>query len=333
MYRLMKLVASLALLALLIFLLDWSAAAVAIRHADPFWVAAAFLISVAGVLISADKWNGLLRDSRVVIGFVKAARLYWIGMFFSNFLPTSVGGDAVRLMLTPSRGRTERVAGTILLERLTGLLIMLALSAIGLALRPGYFPDGVPHQLFIVTLVGLIACGLVLLIAPALLARLLPGIIDRLPPLLQRFFRKLHRVTITVAKQARHRSAMGRALLLSLPFYGTIILAQYFVLRAVDADVPLVDVLLLGAIVPLLTVLPISINGLGLAEGVFVAIYSAVGVVPEVALAAAVLRRVVDLANSALGGLFWLSHRRSEDPQPRDLEAREARGVFIAAHR
>jgi uncharacterized protein (TIRG00374 family) len=331
MYRLLKLVASLALLAVLATLLDWSAAAVAIRHADPFWIAAAFVISVAGVLLSADKWNGLLRDSRVFIGFITAARLYWIGMFFSNFLPTSVGGDAVRLVLTPSRGRTQRVAGTIVLERLTGLLVMLALSAVGLALRPGYFPAGVPHQLILVTLVGLTACGLVLLVVPALLARLLPGIIDRLPFLLQRFFRKVHGVTVTIAKQARHRRAMARALLLSLPFYGTIILAQYFVLRAVDADVPLVEVLLLGAIVPLLTVLPISINGLGLAEGVFVAIYSAVGVVPEVALAAAVLRRVVDLANSALGGLFWLAHRRSEVLQP--ASAREAPAVYLAAHR
>jgi hypothetical protein len=51
------------------------------------------------------------------------------------------------------------------------------------------------------------------------------------------------------------------------------------------------------------------VNGLGVAEGVFVLLYVQLGVDPETALAAAVLRRVVDLANSGLGGLFWLVQR------------------------
>ena len=50
-----------------------------------------------------------------------------------------------------------------------------------------------------------------------------------------------------------------------------------------------------------------TVNGLFLAEGAFVLVYASVGVAPETALAAAILRRLVDLANSGFGGLLWLA--------------------------
>ena len=121
---------------------------------------------------------------------------------------------------------------------------------------------------------------------------------------------KLQRIVITVARQTRRGHALRRALVLSVPFYFTIFLAQYCVLHAVGAQVRLADVILVGGLVPLLSLVPISLQRHGLAEGVFVAVYGVVGVLPDAALAAALLRRLVDLLNSALGGLFWLMERR-----------------------
>jgi uncharacterized membrane protein YbhN (UPF0104 family) len=73
-----------------------------VGRSDPAPLAAAFAVSVVGVLISAEKWRGLLRRAGVRLSLAASARLYWIGMFVSNFLPTSVGGDAARLALTPA---------------------------------------------------------------------------------------------------------------------------------------------------------------------------------------------------------------------------------------
>jgi glycosyltransferase 2 family protein len=332
-YRLIKLLAGVGLLAVLLWLLDWRAAAAAVAGADPYWVAAAFLATVMGVLVSAGKWHGLLRDSGIAVGRAVTARLYWIGMFFSNFLPTSVGGDAVRLVLTPSNGRMERVAGSIVIERMTGLLVLLGLSAAGLALRPWAIAGNLPHGALLATLLVMTVGALTILVVPALVARLLARLIAPLPRLLQRPLRKVHRVTVTLARQAQRWPAVARALLLSFPFYGTVLLAQYAVLRAVDAQVELGDVLLLGSLVPLLGVLPVSINGLGVAEGVFVAVYASVGAVPELALAAAALRRLVDVANSAIGGLFWLARPGGDDARAAAARGGAVRPVALAAHR
>jgi uncharacterized protein (TIRG00374 family) len=307
-----KLVVGACLLVLLGYLVDWGAVAAVLRRADLGWVAGAFLVSVIGVLLSAEKWNGLLRDNRIKLRFQTAMQLYWVGMFFSNFLPTSVGGDVMRLMLTPSHGRTERVAGTILIERLTGFFVMLVFSAIGLLIGPLSSGQQGPVIILLAAVLGLLGAVAAVLLAPTALIKLMPAVIERLPRFVRRLIRKMQRIVITVARQTRRGHALRRALLLSVPFYCTIFLAQYCVLQAVGADVRLSDVILVGSLVPLLSLVPISLNGIGLAEGVFVAVYGVVGVPPDAALAAALLRRLVDLANSALGGVFWLMEGRSQ---------------------
>ncbi len=310
MSRRMKLVAGMGLIVILGWLVDWPEAFAAVRTADASWVGAALGVSIVGVLISAGKWRTLLHRCRIGVDFAEAARLYWIGMFFSNFLPSSVGGDAVRLALTPSHGRTERVASSIVVERLTGLLVMLGLCLAGLILRHQYFAAlGGLHAPMLAGVGALTAAACLLLFAPGPLAGVMGRLVPYAPRPLRGVARKLQAVTLAIAAQRRNGRGLLQALLLSFPFYGTIVLAQFCVLRAVNVDLPLVDVLLVGPLVPLLTILPISLNGIGVAEGAFVGIYAALGAAPELALAAAVLRRLVDLANSALGGLFWLGHR------------------------
>lgn len=310
-YRLTQIVVACTALVLLLFLVDWRKTTAALANADPGWILAAFLISVVGVLLSAAKWQGLLRHGGIRLPLAATTRLYWIGMFFSNFLPTSVGGDAVRLALTPARGRLANAAGSILIERLTGLFVMLALCVPALSLRPIFLEHVGLHDLLLAVVLALTFGTILLLLAPRFLAYSLPWLMRHAPCPLHRVMGVIHAASITIAEQASSTGALTRAILLSLPFYGTIILAQYAVLEAVGSTLSLSEVVLLAPIVPLLTILPLSINGLGLAEGVFVLLYSQAGVMPELALAAAVLRRLVDLANSALGGLFWLCQRPS----------------------
>jgi uncharacterized membrane protein YbhN (UPF0104 family) len=284
-------------------------ATAALERARPLPLATALAASVLGVLVSAEKWRGLLRQAGVGLTLAACARLYWVGMFASNLLPTSVGGDAARLLLTPAPGRRAAVAGSILVERLTGFLVMLALCTLGLALRPQYFDEPGLRATFLAGVLVLDLGVVAALLAPGRLAPLLSGLAGRLPAALRR--RPMRRP----ASPRRSRASPGtpavlaRAMALSAVFYGTIIVAQHAVLRAAGAEVALAEVALVAAVVPLAAMLPVSLNGLGVAEGVFVLLYAQLGVAPEAALAAAVLRRLVDLANSGLGGPLWLALR------------------------
>ncbi|MFO1073017.1 MAG: lysylphosphatidylglycerol synthase transmembrane domain-containing protein [Geminicoccaceae bacterium] len=312
---LLKAGVAIVLIGLLCWHIDVQEVSDALAQARLLPLAGALGVSILGVVLSAEKWRGLLRAAGVHLSLAVCARLYWIGMFVSNFLPSSVGGDALRLVLTPAPNRRTDVAGTILVERLTGFAVMLALCGLGLALRPSSFAEPGLRLALLALVVGLGLAVVAALVVPGWLAALLPRLAPRLPRLLRRPVEVAAQVATAVAGLAQDPAVLGRALLLSIVFYGTIILAQYGVLHAVGAQVALADVVLVGAVVPLLTLLPVSLNGLGLAEGAFVLLYAPLGAPPALALAAAVLRRLVDLTNSALGGLLWLGQGSPEAAQ------------------
>src|SRR4051794_40695950 len=196
---------------LLWLLVDWGKAAAALVDASFVLLAGAFAISVLGVLISAEKWRGLLRHERIDLSLGITAQLYWIGMFFSNFLPTGVGAEAVRLARTPARGGgLAPVGAAILVERLSGVLVLLALCALGLGLRPGKFDDVASHRLLSVGILSLGLIAAALLLAPGPLARLLAALADRLPQFLRRPLDAARSVAAAVADQARDPAALGR---------------------------------------------------------------------------------------------------------------------------
>lgn len=300
-----KLGGALALSLVLWLAVDWTAALTVLRHAGGTMVLAAFLASIANVLISAGKWRILLQRSKVAVGYATAAQLYWIGAFFSNFLPTGVGGDAARLMMTPSDQGRAPVAASILVERLSGLAVMLVLSAMALALLP--LDLGSSQLLTVLVVVALALLVLSILYLPAWFLATLVLLEGIGPRFLQQALSYVRRISASMLGPGTDAHSVTQAIAWSVPFYGAMMVAQYFMLRAVGADPSVFSVVLGTPLVSLVALTPVTINGLFLAEGAFVVVYASAGVAPEVALAAAIVRRLVDLANSGLGGGMWLA--------------------------
>lgn len=322
-----------ALLSVLLWMtIDWHEALTVVAHADRSLLICAFCASVGTVLISARKWQLLLQRARIAVGFPAAAQLYWIGAFFSNFMPTGVGGDAVRLMMTPAPDGRGRVAATILIERLTGLLVMLGLSVFGLLILPLDMGGSIARFVSIAGVAGLATAVTTVLFMPARFLGLLELVQPCLPLFARAPFAFAHRIGVSVIGRDCSAAAVCGALLYSLPFYGAMMLAQYCMLRAAGADVGMLAVVLGAPLVALVTLLPITVNGLFLAEGAFVLIYASTGIPPEVALAAAILRRLVDLANSGMGSVLWLAWQLGPAGiEQAGLGARQSRATSLSA--
>ena len=86
---------------------------------------------------------------------------------------------------------------------------------------------------------------------------------------------------------------------------------QVLVLTAVGAELALAEVALIAPVVQLIGLLPLAPNGLGLVEGAFVLFYVQAGVPAELALAAALLRRLLGFAVSLVGGPLWLARAKA----------------------
>ncbi|MGD9512261.1 MAG: lysylphosphatidylglycerol synthase transmembrane domain-containing protein, partial [Geminicoccaceae bacterium] len=249
-----KLGGALALSLVLWFSVDWTAALAVLAESGRWLILAAFLASVANILISAGKWQILLRRSRVELGYVAAAQLYWIGAFFSNFLPTGVGGDAVRLMMTPSDHGRAPVATSILVERLSGFAVMLGISAVALATLPLHL--GSSRALGVLVVAALTAVVLSVLYLPGWFLALLLLVERTLPRLLRRPFAHVHRLTAGLFGPGSDPRSVTQALIWSVPFYGAMMLAQYFMLRAVGADPGALAVILGAPLISLVSMTP-----------------------------------------------------------------------------
>ena len=109
--------------------------------ADPWWFALAVAIMIGTALPMALRWQWLMRAQRMEERFWWLTRAYFVSYTASQVLPTSIGGDAMRVYETARRhpGRTADVTSIILLERGLGGAGTVLLGAIGFVLAIGTY--------------------------------------------------------------------------------------------------------------------------------------------------------------------------------------------------
>ncbi|MFZ0547141.1 MAG: lysylphosphatidylglycerol synthase transmembrane domain-containing protein [Candidatus Promineifilaceae bacterium] len=126
------------------------------------WLALAFVISTASLVLRAYRWLLLLRGLKVEVSFGRLVELYFVGNFFNAFLPSGFGGDAVRIMEVARDVPTNIAAGTVIVDRLTGLLMLFVMALLALPFRPSDFPQDLFWLVTAVSVIGIIG-GIVLL--------------------------------------------------------------------------------------------------------------------------------------------------------------------------
>jgi glycosyltransferase 2 family protein len=305
----LKLITGLLLIAGILYFVDWRKTVTVLASTDATLALLAVVVLSLNIFISTWKWQILLRSHGLIIPFHEALRAYWVGLFCSNYLPSTVGGDVVRMVMLRRLGRSAEVAASIVLERVTGLVVLLICSAIGLGIRPAYFDIGGAWFVLSSSIAVSMALLLTLTMLSSSLNRWLLSARVTKVSMVQLLRAKLGKLSNAIEHYRADRRAVMFNLLLSILFYIIIMLFQFMLLVAVGADVPFLDVAAIAPIIPLVSLLPVSMNGLGVAEGAFVLFYTQAGVLPEQALAAAALRRVLALLVTLVGGMYWVADR------------------------
>lgn len=299
MLAVLKGVVGLTLIAVLLAGANVGASLRRLRTADPGWLVLVLLLPHLAIWISAVKWRALCRALEVPVTRLQAFRLYLVGTFVNNFLPTVAGGDVVRtLHLGRAEGSKGAVGAATLIERLLGLGAVCAYLPVSL-IEPRV-RGAAPYLPWLV--IGL--CAAYLAGAWILLSGRLALLANPL------MFDSLRRAWVKGEAHLRRlvsdRGAMGVGFLHSLAFYAVSILTVYAATRAVHSRVGIVDLTAVVPLVMLLGQVPISLAGLGVKEAGFVVFLGLVGVPAPAALAVAVLLRLRSWLTAAIGGLLFL---------------------------
>ena len=276
------------------------------RRADPIYLALCVLLSPVLVAASTWKWRAVLKQEGYPTRFGALFASYLVGYFFSNFLPSNVGGDVARsYRVGRSIGDQAAAAASIVVERVTGLLGLLVLAVAmpwlraDLALHPALL---IPSSAALAGLLVLLAAGFFpwrgsVMSAPA------PGWWGRVQALILRFAARSGQALATVRSDPGY---LFRLLALTALFYGLAMLNVWLAFRAFGAAPTLAD---LAAVLPaalLVAMIPVSLGSLGLAEGAYVFYFGLVGMDPALTLVMSLLLRAKILLLGSAGGIvYW----------------------------
>jgi glycosyltransferase 2 family protein len=301
-----RLAVALGCLAILLWVVDWRVSLALLGRADPALVVlTALLAPTLAIAVSAWKWQRLLAAAAIAAPYSVLFRVYWISGFVSIFLPSVIPGDTVRVAMTRRYGPSASIAGSIVVERITGLAALVLLAAAAVMLRPNLLV----HNPISAVLLAAAGGGLIalLLLVPLAATRALSAWQPGEAGWRRRLKAVLLRLGTTLSEVARQPGALLIAGSLTVVFYGLVALSHYTAIRALGLSVSLVDLAAVAPLVILAAALPIVPNGLGIGEGAFVLLYAQIGVPPEAALAAALLRRALVTLVTLAGGAPWLA--------------------------
>ena len=278
-----------------------------LRHADPGYLGSACLLFLLGIGVRVFRWRALLHGLGVTPPLRLLLKLYLVGNFFNTVLPSGFGGDVVRVvelaqkdrvMTQAATTRASAAVGTVIVDRLTGILSLMALGLVVLPFTHSLAP-------WLVWMFVFIAVGGLLGGALLLEGRLLRRVTARLPKALSLAGQgKL--ADIYAAVSGAGARAVWQALALSTLFNLLNIAIYWLCGLAVGIDVPLGFYFVSVPLLSLTLLIPISVGGLGARDWVAQPLFGSVGVPNAVAAGMTLAVYAVTLSVGLIGLAIYL---------------------------
>ena len=270
-------------------------------------VVAAAALLMTGQAVAALRWKVVLGAGGPPWPYL--TRLYYIGAFFSLFLPTVVGGDVVRAAAAAQATRRPGgVVASVVLDRMLGVLALVVYGLVGILLAPD-----VTARLVAAATVRLPGAGLV---AAGVAGLLLLGVLLRVALRSPRLRATLADGWTAVRELARSPAALASAVGLGFVVQGIYILLWVVLAHSVAFPVP-DRLLVLGVpVVAFFAMLPVTLNGLGVREGAWLLLLTGSGIPHDQVVGFSLLYFAANLLAGAMGGLIFVLRGTAAAPAP-----------------
>lgn len=259
-----------------------------------------FGLMVVQVGIGGLRWKVVLDAVGAKLGLLRATLIFYISIFFNQALPSSVGGDAVRMYKGYRAGISlAHAVNSVLLERAATVVALVLVVG---ATQPFFLPrvgEEAGKWVLPVVVLALLAsiAGIAILVS-----------LDRLPARFDRFrvVRGLRAMAVDARRVFFRPWPLARVTFWAVIGHVNLTFAVYLLARGLALQITWLDCLTLVPPVILATTLPISIAGWGVREGAMVYAFALIGVAEGDAIALSVLAGLVGLAVALPGGLMWV---------------------------
>ncbi len=248
-------------------------------------------------LISTIRWKLLLPDG---FGLKKLFSLYMIGAFFNSFLPGIIGGDAIKgFYLYKTTGKVGLAMASVFMDRYLGLVVLITICAAAFPFGYHYL-QGTNIEWVLLSIILSFIIGSFLFFGLRV-GRQLKHLAD-----LYNYFHIYRSETGTISK----------ALLLSIFVQLSGFSAVYILALGLGEHVPFLSLFIYLPLIILVSMIPVSISGLGVREGAFVLFFGFIGVRPEAAAAISLSWFMSSSAGSLVGLIEYVKYKKEENGIP-----------------
>ena len=284
---------SIGILVYLFYRIDWQEVPKSVQGADYKFIVAALFATNMAIVISALKWHLLCKQTSGVT-FWESLRWYYIGFFSSNFLPGSIGGDVLRIYYSSKKMGVANAAASITVERVFAGLALVLTAIIGfLGVR------GLGDYVSQVWILAGIFVGLYLLLFNR---RVIAFMLTRFGKSVRGFYQ-------AIEQYKAQRGVLVKLLIYSMAFQVCFVWITDLLYRALGVEVSFTYQLAFVAIISAITMIPISMNGLGVREGSYSYFFAMIGIAEATSITVSLLFYLIVLISTSPGAIFWLISR------------------------
>jgi uncharacterized membrane protein YbhN (UPF0104 family) len=300
---LLRLAITAVILAILAMGIDMAASARAIAQIDLSYLAAVLGLVAIDRMVMVLRWILLLQARGIAITNSQAARLFLISSFVGSFLPAGIGADAARAYgLSRDAATGSDAVASVAVDRLLGILSLVVLAVVGVL---AWMPEGRSDWRIAGGILAVAAaCGGAFW-ANELLRWVIPahyreGFLAR----------RLLKLADAVGRYRGHRGVLLHVMAWSMVVQLLRVTQAYLLGLGLGMAVPYAYFLLFMPLGLLMLLLPISVSGFGVPQGVIVWLLRPMGVPDSQSFALSTLIVVTGLAGNLPGLWLWLRQRR-----------------------
>lgn len=303
----LRVMVGIALIAILVWRLDVSKIFANIRSIETVFLLYALIPYFLFIVVSAWRWQILLVHKKFDIPFSRTLVIYFIATFFNNFLPTTIGGDVMRVLYSMKERRADALA-TVLVDRILGFvgLFVFALSAVLYLFVVKRQTEFLPF-----TLGGLI---IIIIITYLFFSE---RAYNKLSPIVQKIklFKigdRLNRLHEAATDFSSAWSTIIACIVLSIIIQAFLAIGPFFVMQGmlVNSKVSILPFFIYIPIINVISMIPVSFNALGVREYFYVLLFSRVGFTAETSVVISLVAFFLYFILSLIGGILFIFVKR-----------------------
>jgi len=250
------------------------------------------------------RWKFLLKAQKIDISLLRSNLYILVSFFFNNFLPSGLGMDFVRSAYAGGKENFEKALGASIMERFLGMTGMMLIGIIGIFSWKREFAKLYIYFgliLFILFVYYLFTSLKITWLKENLLSVKFLNLGDSI----REFYRAFK---IYKSKRKTIVAGIGYSILIQL----VVILINYFIAKGLSIPIPIFALLAYIPIITVISLIPITINGLGIREVAYVFFFSSLNIAESEAFSISLVFFVTSVVASCAGGIVFLFLKKPE---------------------